>query len=313
MLGNTADSIFWMFRYLERAEHASRLIETGFQLFLTSKENIKSEWKSILKTSGSENYYYQNNEQIDSITVIKFILKEPSNPNNILTLLEKARNNAKKSRVSLTKEVWEATNSCWLDMNQMLKKNIYDKDVQNILFQLREKIALIIGYLNNTMLRNEILYFCYLGTYIERFDNTARILDVRHFLFLPNTMIRNDIIGETQWEAILRSLSAYRAYMWQNQNELSAINISNFLLFDEKMPRSLKFSLDQILNNIKLLKKNKIKDSISFNLCLSIQSKLVSRKKNYNYDFGLHNYLDRLIKSNIKLGNLIEEEFNFHR
>ena len=74
------------------------------------------------------------------------------------------------------------------------------------------------------MLRNEILYFCYLGTYIERFDNTARILDVRHFLFLPNTMIRNDIIGETQWEAILRSLSAYRAYMWQNQNELSAIN-----------------------------------------------------------------------------------------
>ena len=313
MLGNTADSIFWMFRYLERAEHASRLIETGFQLFLTSKENIKSEWKSILKTSGSENYYYQNNEQIDNITVIKFILKEPSNPNNILTLLEKARNNAKKSRVSLTKEVWEATNSCWLDMNQMLKKNIYDKDVQNILFQLREKIALIIGYLNNTMLRNEILYFCYLGTYIERFDNTARILDVRHFLFLPNTMIRNDIIGETQWEAILRSLSAYRAYMWQNQNELSAINISNFLLFDEKMPRSLKFSLDQILNNIKLLKKNKVKNSISFNLCLSIQSKLVSRKKNYNYDFGLHNYLDRLITSNIKLGNLIEEEFNFHR
>ena len=313
MLGNTADSILWMFRYLERAEHASRLIETGFQLFLTSKENIKSEWKSILKTSGSENYYYQNNEQIDSITVIKFILKEPSNPNNILTLLEKARNNAKKSRVSLTKEVWEATNSCWLDMNQMLKKNIYDKDVQNILFQLREKIALIIGYLNNTMLRNEILYFCYLGTYIERFDNTARILDVRHFLFLPNTMIRNDIIGETQWEAILRSLSAYRAYMWQNQNELSAINISNFLLFDEKMPRSLKFSLGQILNYIKLLKKNKVKDSVSFNLGLSIQSKLVSRKKSYNYDFGLHNYLDRLIKSNIKLGNLIEEEFNFHR
>ena len=313
MLGNTADSILWMFRYLERAEHASRLIETGFQLFLTSKENIKSEWKSILKTSGSENYYYQNNEQIDSITVIKFILKEPSNPNNILTLLEKARNNAKKSRVSLTKEVWEATNSCWLDMNQILKKNIYDKDVQKILFQLREKIALIIGYLNNTMLRNEILYFCYLGTYIERFDNTARILDVRHFLFLPNTMIRNDIIGETQWEAILRSLSAYRAYMWQNQNELSAINISNFLLFDEKMPRSLKFSLDQILNYIKLLKKNKVKDSVSFNLGLSIQSKLVSRKKNYNYDFGLHNYLDRLIKSNIKLGNLIEEEFNFHR
>ena len=112
---------------------------------------------------------------------------------------------------------------------------------------------------------------------------------------------------------ILRSLSAYRAYMWQNQNELSAINISNFLLFDEKMPRSLKFSLDQILNNIKLLKKNKVKNSISFNLCLSIQSKLVSRKKNYNYDFGLHNYLDRLITSNIKLGNLIEEEFNFHR
>ena len=244
MLGNTADSIFWMFRYLERAENVSRLIETGFQLFLTSKNNIKKEWQSILKTTGSENYYYDQNQSLDSISVIKFMLKDPSNPNNILTLLDKARNNAKRSRVSLTTEVWEATNSCWIETSQRLKNNIYDKDIQNILFELREKIALIIGYLNNTMLRNEILYFCYLGTFIERFDNTARILDVRHFLFMPNTMVKNDVINETQWEAILRSLSAYRAYMWQNQNELNAINISNFLILDDKMPRSLKFSLD---------------------------------------------------------------------
>ena len=96
MLGNTADSIFWMFRYLERAENVSRLIETGFQLFLTSKNNIKKEWQSILKTTGSENYYYDQNQSLDSISVIKFMLKDPSNPNNILTLLDKARNNAKK-------------------------------------------------------------------------------------------------------------------------------------------------------------------------------------------------------------------------
>ena len=313
MLGNTADSIFWMFRYLERAENVSRLIETGFQLFLTSKNNIKKEWQSILKTTGSENYYYDQNQSLDSISVIKFMLKDPSNPNNILTLLDKARNNAKRSRVSLTTEVWEATNSCWIETSQRLKNNIYDKDIQNILLELREKIALIIGYLNNTMLRNEILYFCYLGTFIERFDNTARILDVRHFLFMPNTMVKNDVINETQWEAILRSLSAYRAYMWQNQNELNAINISNFLILDDKMPRSLKFSLDQILKNIKLIKNNKVKNSDSFNLGLSIQSKLLSRKRNYSYDFGLHNYLDKLVSSNIKLGNIIEDEFNFHK
>ena len=159
------------------------------------------------------------------------------------------------------------------------------------------------------MLRNEILYFCYLGTFIERFDNTARILDVRHFLFMPNTMVKNDVINETQWEAILRSLSAYRAYMWQNQNELNAINISNFLILDDKMPRSLKFSLDQILKNIKLIKNNKVKNSDSFNLGLSIQSKLLSRKRNYSYDFGLHNYLDKLISSNIKLGNIYHDYF----
>ena len=284
-----------------------------FSTFPYFKEQYKKEWQSILKTTGSENYYYDQNQSLDSISVIKFMLKDPSNPNNILTLLDKARNNAKRSRVSLTTEVWEATNSCWIETSQRLKNNIYDKDIQNILFELREKIALIIGYLNNTMLRNEILYFCYLGTFIERFDNTARILDVRHFLFMPNTMVKNDVINETQWEAILRSLSAYRAYMWQNQNELNAINISNFLILDDKMPRSLKFSLDQILKNIKLIKNNKVKNSDSFNLGLSIQSKLLSRKRNYSYDFGLHNYLDKLISSNIKLGNIIEDEFNFHK
>ena len=312
MLGNTADSLFWIFRYLERAENNTRLLETAILLSLTSSNNLKTEWISILKTLGLDNGYIQNIGNIDIINFAKFIIKDSKNPNNILLLISKARFNAKKSRVALTNEVWESLNTLWLNLEKNLKKSISNKNLHEILYEIRKQITIVFGFTNETMLRNEILNFCHLGTYIERLDNTARILDVNHYLLLPNTSLGKNISNENQWEILLRSIAAYKAFMWQNQNVMNIQNISNFLMFDEKMPRSLKFSIEKILKNLKHISKTKFNKSLSYTQALKMKEFIHTKKLTKNYGFGLHNFLANIIILNTKLGFLIEDEFKFH-
>ena len=183
------------------------------------------------------------------------MLKDSRNVNNILSLVSKARENARKSRVSITTDVWESINTCWLYLNKELNKHINENKIQSILQTTREKIALIFGFLEKTMLKNEILNFCYLGTYIEKFDNTARILNTRQYLFLDDKKYRLEGYDNFQLEMILRSMSSYRSFMWKNQNEIKPKSFL-FLISDEDMPKSLMFCINETLKNLKpLIKK----------------------------------------------------------
>ena len=182
MLGSTADSLFWMFRYIERVENTLCMIESGFQLYLLSSNNLYNEWDAILKTNSIRHHFLKKNNSLESLNIINFMFKDPKNLNNILLLIGKARENARRSRVSITSEAWEAINTCWLYLNEELNKKINESKIQTIIKNTREKIALIFGFLERSMLKNEILNFCYLGAFIERFDNTARILNTRYYL-----------------------------------------------------------------------------------------------------------------------------------
>ena len=147
MLGSTADSLFWMFRYIERAENILCLIESGFQLHLISSKNLKNEWDAILKTSSIRQFFAKNNTQLDSLKIINFMFKDEKNSNNIYLLISKARENARRSRVAITLEVWESINTCWLYLKEQTKKNVTENKVQTIIKNIREKIALIYGFL----------------------------------------------------------------------------------------------------------------------------------------------------------------------
>ena len=209
MLGSTADSLFWMFRYIERVENTLCMIESGFQLYLLSSSNLYNEWDAILRTNSIRHHFLKKNNSLDSLNIINFMFKDPKNLNNILTLIGKARENARRSRVSITLEVWEAINTCWLYLNEELNKKINESKIQIIIKNTREKIALIFGFLERSMLKNEILNFCYLGTFIERFDNTARILNTRYYLLLEEKKFRFEGYDNFQLEMILRSISSY--------------------------------------------------------------------------------------------------------
>ena len=308
MLGSTADSLFWMFRYIERAENTLCLIESGFQLHLISSKNLKNEWDAILKTSSIRQFFAKNNTQLDSLKIINFMFKDEKNSNNIYLLISKARENARRSRVAITLEVWESINTCWLYLKEQTKKNVTENKVQTIIKNIREKIALIYGFLQKTMLKDEILSFCSLGTYIEKFNNTARILNTRQYLLVEEKLYGLENYNNFQLEMILRSISSYRSFMWKNQNTINSKKVSNFLISDKDMPRSLMFSIQETLKCIKVILSRNIYNSKCYKTAQNIQKKIKSRKLFSNY----YSFLNDLIELNMKLANEIEEEFNFH-
>ncbi len=308
MLGSTADSLFWMFRYIERAENTLCLIESGFQLHLISSKNLKNEWDAILKTSSIRQFFVKNNTQLDSLKIINFMFKDEKNSNNIYQLISKARENARRSRVAITLEVWESVNTCWLYLNEQTKKNVTENKVQTLIKNIREKIALIYGFLQKTMLKDEIMSFCSLGTYIEKFNNTARILNTRQYLLVEEKLYGLENYNNFQLEMILRSISSYRSFMWKNQNTINSKKVSNFLISDKDMPRSLIFSIQETLRCIKVIHNRNIYKSKCYKTAQQIQKKIKSRRMfSNNYSF-----LNDLIELNMKLANEIEEEFNFH-
>ena len=308
MLGSTADSLFWMFRYIERAENILCLIESGFQLHLISSKNLKNEWDAILKTSSIRQFFAKNNTQLDSLKIINFMFKDEKNSDNIYLLISKARENARRSRVAITLEVWESINTCWLYLKEQTKKNVTENKVQTIIKNIREKIALIYGFLQKTMLKDEILSFCSLGTYIEKFNNTARILNTRQYLLVEEKLYGLENYNNFQLEMILRSISSYRSFMWKNQNTINSKKVSNFLISDKDMPRSLMFSIQETIRCIKVILSRNIYKSKCYKTAQNIHKKIKSRKMfSNNYSF-----LNDLIELNMKLANEIEEEFNFH-
>ena len=307
MLGSTADSLFWMFRYIERVENTLCMIESGFQLYLLSSSNLYNEWDAILRTNSIRHHFLKKNNSLDSLNIINFMFKDPKNLNNILTLIGKARENARRSRVSITSEVWEAINTCWLYLNEELNKKINESKIQTIIKDTREKIALIFGFLERSMLKNEILNFCYLGAFIERFDNTARILNTRYYLLLDEKKFRFEGYDNFQLEMILRSISSYRSFMWKNQNEIKANKVSYFLISDKDMPKSLMFCVNETIKNLRSIhKKNFLKNNSYLN-ALSIQKKIKQKNKNFNN----YSFLNSLFKLNMTLAANIEDEFNF--
>lgn len=307
MLGSTADSLFWMFRYIERVENTLCMIESGFQLYLLSSNNLYNEWDAILKTNSIRHYFLKKNNSLESLNIINFMFKDPKNLNNILLLIGKARENARRSRVSITSEVWEAINTCWLYLNEELNKKINESKIQTIIKNTREKIALIFGFLERSMLKNEILNFCYLGTFIERFDNTARILNTRYYLLLDEKKFRFEGYDNFQLEMILRSISSYRSFMWKNQNEIKANKVSYFLISDKDMPKSLMFCVNETIKNLKSIHKKNFTKNNSYLNALSIQKKIKQKNTNFNN----YSFLNSLFKLNMTLAANIEEEFNF--
>ncbi|NNC80837.1 MAG: alpha-E domain-containing protein [Acidimicrobiales bacterium] len=312
MLGTTAGGLFWMFRYLERSENTARLIEAGLRIALTRSADSDEEWGSVLTTAGARDAYLEHYDSFDGSSAINFLLRDTRNPSSVLSVIDNGRHTARLVRTALTREVWEATNEAWMTLTSALASPIIDRDLPQVLGLIRQESAFVRGALHGTMMRNDTYDFARLGTFIERADNTARILDVKYYVLLPSARHVGSRLDNVQWETILRSVSAQRAYRWQHPGEINPPDIADFLILDKRMPRSLAFCFMKIDDNLGYLANDYGTHLACHDLAAELRLCVSGRDIGSIFEEGLHEFLRSRIADTNRLAQQIEIDYRFN-
>lgn len=312
MLGKTAGGLFWMFRYLERSENTARLIDAGFRMALTRGGDSTDEWASVIDTAGVRSAYETRYAAIDGPSVIDFLLRDRENPSSVLSSIETARSNARLVRTALTREVWEATNESWMAVRAALDRPVRDRDLTGALDLIRQQSALVRGALHGSMLRNDGYDFARLGTFLERADNTARILDVKYYVLLPSLGQIGSPLDNKQWETVLRAVAGQRAWRWLSGGEVAPPGIAEFLILDGRMPRSLAFSTGQLADNLGYLEKGYGQRHPCHDIIDSLRARLRDNTIDAIFERGLHDFLTEFLADIAALGRQIEVDYRFY-
>lgn len=312
MLGRVAHGIFWMYRYLERAENTARLLAAGQRMALTrGRDMADQEWKSILTTLGLRDAYEAHFDEYDSAQVCDFVLRSKHNPDTVMVMVEKARTNARACRSALTAEVWEAVNEGWMALRDLLARPVRESNLNTALAAIRRESTLARGATHGSMLRNETYSFARLGTFLERADNTARILDVKYYLLLPSLSYVGTPLDTGQWDNILRSLSAERAYRWLNSGRMDARSIADFLILDARFPRSLVFCYGAMRENLTELAQLHGREATCHEAMREADMRLTGKTVDDIFEQGLHQFLQEFIARNQALASAIAVDYRF--
>jgi uncharacterized alpha-E superfamily protein len=312
MLGRSANNIFWMARYLERAENTARLLDVGFRLALTrGADAARAEWRSVLVTIGQEQDFARNHSDFTPTQVFNFILRDRDNPSSVLNMIENARTSARAVRTGITREVWEATNECWMEVRELLARPVREAGLGQVLAAIRSSTTQVRGAMDGTMLRHEIHNFARIGTFVERADNTARILDVKYWVLLPSVAWVGSQLDNAQWETVLRSVGGERAFRWLNAGTMDPRGIAEFLILDGRFPRSLKFCYDKIGSNMAGLARQYGCEMPSHGLVGGIAAQFEEMGTDAIFDSGLHEFIVAFLDANNRVGEAIAADYRF--
>ncbi len=314
MLGRTASSLYWMSRYVERAESMARLIEVAYRISLmpSAIEGHQDEWRSTLKSAACEWGYEQKHADIDGQKVINYLLFDDDNPSSVKSCLKTARNNGRAVRTALTRDVWESLNSTWNEFAQIKPSAITSDRLPGFLEWIRQRSMMFRGALLGTMLRTDNYFFSQLGNFVERADTTARILDVKYYILLPRPDDVGSELDMQQWAQVLRSVSAHRAYRWfYRDSRYRPWLVAEFLILKDELPRSLVFSYRWINTALDGLAEFYDSRYPCHDKAAEIYQKLRSASMDEIFQHGLHEFLQDFLKSNNALSGMITQTYNF--
>ena len=311
MLGRTAAGLFWMSRHLERAENTARLVEAGARISLTRWQDAESEWGSILSALGQRDAYLAAGGRLDGPAVWNHLLRG-AHLSSVLASVYQARQDARAVRTALTRETFEAVNDSWRRIARALAEPVSEGALPGVLDLVRGRATLMKGTIQDTMMRGEVYHFTRLGTHVERADSTARILDVKYYVLLPSTRLVGSQVDNAQWETILRSVSAHRAYIWAHGGEVTAGGIAHFLLFDARMPRSLAHCYGVLTQELEALEAHHGRRAEAAAMALDIRRGLDHGDIDRVMEAGLHETLAAFRARNAELASRIEADYRFY-
>ncbi|SLN37678.1 alpha-E domain-containing protein [Roseisalinus antarcticus] len=312
MLGKTANGLYWMSRSLERAENTSRLIEAGQRLALTRSGDADDEWTPILQTASVYDGYLEKHGDITKDDAVDWMLRATDNPSSVLSSIKAARQNARMVRTAITYEMWEAINGCFMAVKDALARKVSERDLPAVLGMIRQRTALVRGATHGTMLRNDIYDFLRIGTFLERADNTARILDVKYYVLLPAASAVGSNLDNVQWESILRSVSARGGYRMVHGSQVRPREIVQFLILDNRMPRSLNFCCSKLHDNLRYLAHDYGGQTVSYEMAERLASSVKASDVDDVFENGLHEYIQTFLNTIGGLGHQIELDYRFY-
>jgi uncharacterized alpha-E superfamily protein len=309
MLSRTADHMYWMARYIERAENMARMLEVTNHMSLMRHDNEieASLWMPLLRISDTVEAFHEHYEEVNAHNVINYIALDTRNPSSIYSCLRAGRENAHAVRVEMASEMWESINSLWLEFLQMDKLSILDGGLSEFCDWVKSRSHLFRGVTYGTKLRDDGFRFIRLGGFIERADDMARLLDVKYHLLLPSTSDVGGAVDYYQWSALLRSASAYLAYLKIYRDAVTPLRVAELLVLNPDLPRSLHACMDELTSILDQLSGNAGNECKR--LAGEIHSSLHFGSIEEIFRGGLHQFLQDFLRQNNRLGIEIQRTY----
>ena len=313
MLSRTADHLFWMSRYTERAENTARMLDVNYQTALLPQSDAVAQvgWQGLLSISELLPTYTDRYGAIQARDVMDFMVKDESNPSSIISCLGAARENARAVRGALTTEVWETQNTTWLEVKRMLKAGEFEADPAQFFEWVKFRSHLSRGVTLGTMLIDEALHFMRRGTFLERADNTARLVDVKfHALqsdFYGTASEHDQEYDFYHWSAILRSVSGFEVYRKVYRDVIKPERVAELLILRPDMPRSLHAGLNEVVAHLALVANDASSETLR--RAGKLRAELQYGRIDEILATGLHAYLTQFLDRINDLGAHISEEF----
>lgn len=314
MLGRTAQNLFWLSRYVERAENMARLLEVGYRMSLTSRREggASEHLVSMLKAAEMDEAFAERHEVADVDTVAHFMMFDPTNPSSVYSCLQAARTNARWVRTAVTTDMWETMNGAWLEFQQFRPSDARGARLQGLLQWVRRRSHEFRGALLGTLLRDDGFAFLQAGNFVERADNTARILDMKYYVLLPSSTQVGGDIDIQQWTLILRAASAHRSYGHVYHDRYRPHNIADFLILRPEMPRSLIYCARFVQQNLDLLAKTYGRREACHEAMDEVLQLVEGRTMDEIFARGLHEFLTQFIARNNKVTDALSASYNFY-
>lgn len=298
LLARHADNLFWIGRYIERAETNARLLEVGQRnaLIPNLTGGYRNEWESVLQASGTAALFAERYGEIVQNNVEAHLFYDEENPSSVASCIKRARENGRIVRTALTSQTWDALNTAHQEIREMKERDRSRVEKNDLVDWTLRTAALIRGTIEDTQLRTDGFDFMNIGVYLERADSTARLLDVKYFVLLPQVDLVGSGLDNYQWRTILRAMSAHRAFNWAYGGEVTPAKIADFLILNRKMPRSLISSAEELCWHLDRVARGYARTTEAQSKARALVAQLSEMAVEDIFDEGLHEFLVRWLR-----------------
>lgn len=312
MLARTADNLFWIARYMERAETVARLLEVGERnaLIPNMSGGLRNEWESILQASGTAAGFADKYGDPVARNVESYLFFDLDNPSSVASCITAARENGRIVRTAITSAVWDALNTGHQDMIQMRRTERSKQPMSDLIDWTMRQSMILRGAIDATQLRIDGYDFLNIGYALERADATARLVDVKYFVLLPQVDYVGSGLDNYQWRTILRAMSAQRAFSWAYGGEITPAKIAHFMILNRKAPRSLITSVETLAEHLDRLARAYGRSTVAQTKARGMVAELAEATVEDIFDEGLHEFLTRFVREIGALAQVIGEVYH---